>query len=290
MKLACFGFIISVCMVPISSYGWTSTDTYTDSAHHQLQYVIAAPAVPAAGQKWPVIFFEPGDGTNMAQDAFSPNQMGPMMEQLAQAANAVLVVGELRRQLFVGNSTQICELDFNHRVGDLGSLVDQVKTLPFIDATKVILFAHSAGGETVTKLAGSRSDIRGVFTVSTGVVSCSEDDSSCPFNASQMQAIYDYICQSSGDNGREGLWWQQLFQESHLRGEIEQLNVPYKAVVGSQDAQISVASSQTAQVAISSRKSDFEFQIVQGADHGSALTNPATIGALIQFVKKSVGR
>ena len=55
------------------------------------------------------------------------------------------------------------------------------------------------------------------------------------------------------------------------------------------DTQISVSSSQTAQVEISAQKTDFEFQVIQGADHGSALTNPATIGSFIQFVKTVAG-
>jgi dienelactone hydrolase len=284
-------FIKSISLVvfclPQLSNAWTYIGTYPDAVGNQLRYVIAAPQTPTRISKLPVVFFESGDGTDMSQDQFVPSQMGPMMEQLSQAAGVILVAGELRRQMYINKPSQICELDFNRRVEDLGNLVDQIKSLPYVDAGRIFLFAHSAGGETVTRLALHRDDIHGIFTVSSGVVSCSEDALACPFPALQMSKVYSYVCSPNGDEGREGLCWRQLFLQQNLQSEIRSLKIPYFAIVGSLDHEISVQACHTAEVLITKTKSNFSLDVISGANHGSGLTDPRTIQALIQFIKSN---
>jgi dienelactone hydrolase len=247
-----------------NAFAWTNQSAFQIETGANLGYVIAAPKDPQlVPTKLPILIFEEGDGTAniILNDVFAPPQMVSQIEQASVASGVIWAVPEMRTQFYVGQALQICSLDFNHRERDLNRFIDQMKQLPFVDSSKIFLIGHSAGGDTVTHVAQSRTDIRGVINLAGGISSCSEESGDCPPN---LQDLIHYQCSANQDMGRTGDWWKQLFLESNLFESISSLSIPYLALIGDQDTVVSVAEFQKHAPLLSKMKPNFESAVLPG--------------------------
>lgn len=195
------------------------------------------------------------------------------MEQFTRGFGVALVMPELRRNLFANDLKRYCELDFFHRIRDASSLIDAVKRLPFIDTSRIILFGHSAGGEVVTLTAKTRSDVWGVATYGTGVVSAGEMGNHPPVGD-------DYLANDCSDPAkysmRSGLFWHQLFIDSRLFETIQSLSVPYLAMFGGADPITPFDENErTFAERLTAAKRTFTLQEFPGLDHGGFAKSPA---------------
>ena len=265
---------------------WTNTASYS-SQGLSLKYLISAPQAPTpSANRLPVVIFQEGDGTadRMKNDIFDPVSIAPQLEQVSKMSGYVFAIPELRRQHFHDNMLSLCQLDFFHREKDLSTFIDEIKKLSFVDPNRIFLIGHSAGAETVTRVAQSRLDIHGVINMAGGVVSCSEGGE-CP---PQLNQLVRYSCIRNSSGGRDGIWWQQLFTQTSLFHDINSTSIPYLALIGEKDTVVSVSDSKDYSKRISKIKNNFEFQVIPGVDHGSIKTSQAAFGILFHFIGRNL--
>lgn len=235
--------------------------TYTPVESIQLRYAISASSFHD-GQKLPLWIFQPGDGNII--DTFQPNLYQPMMEQLSRTFGVAMIMPELRRNLYVNDLKAYCQLDFFHRIVDLNGLIESAKKLDFVDASHIILFGHSGGGEIVTLTAKTRSDIQDVVTYGTGVVSLGETGQPLP-----PKELFQNDCSDPSKYWqRSGTFWQQLLLESKLFSTIKSLSIPYLAMFGASDPNVRFDDSKKYIGRLQDIKGNFSFEVFPGLDHG----------------------
>jgi len=267
---------------------WTTESTFTVETGDRLSYVIAAPQDPQALKtKLPLLIYEQGDGTTnvVINNTFAPAQIAGQMELASRASGFLWAVPELRTQYFSGQALKICSLDFSHRERDLEAFIDQVKQLSFVDSNRIFLMGHSAGADTVTRVALNRPDIRGTINIAGGVSSCSEESADCPAN---LQSLLQYQCSAQEDMGRTGPWWRQLFLESNLFESISSIKTPYLALIGDRDQVVSLLEFQNYSAQISKMRSGFESTVLPGFDHAGIVTAPQTLQLVVKFITENL--
>lgn len=290
MRFLMLCYVMGLVFISSGASAWTNQSTFQIETGLQLNYVIATPQDPSSiTSKLPILIFEEGDGTAglMLNDSFLPAQMLAQLQQASSASGIVWAVPELRRQYYAGQELQICQLDFNHRQADLEAFIDQMKQLPFVDSTNIFLVGHSAGADTVTHVTQDRSDIRGTINLAGGVSSCSEesDGKDCP---SGLNSLLQYQCSGTQNAGRIGTWWRQLFLESNLFSRISILSTPYLAMLGDQDAVVSLTDFQNYSAQLSKLNSAFQSVVLPDVDHGSIVTSPQAMQMMIQFINQNL--
>jgi dienelactone hydrolase len=249
----------------VEARAFTSTHSYSPVEGTTLQYVVANPLGSGSGDKYPVWIFQPGDGM-VIKDSGLITRYG-LTTVLANALQVVFIWPQLRREIYASELKSYCELDFFHRINDLSVLIDEVKKLPHVDATKIVLVGESAGSEIVTKVANLRNDILAVSTIGGGISQLmdylKEDGDDISWTGKAM----NNVCAEGTYIHRSGQFWRQLLF-SGLEQDIKNSKVPYLALVGSEDNICKPAIVDRHVDEVLRLKDNFEFVVVQGMGHG----------------------
>ena len=242
--------------------------SYSPIPSISLRYVISRPLGTTVLQKRPVWIYQDGDGAVVTK--FPVFQAVSKSEYLSRSYNVVAVWPELRREYFSGNPKEYCNLDFLHRVHDLNALIEVVKSLDFVDSTRIFLIGHSAGSEIVTKVSNQRSDIAGVVTIGGGVLQLMSYLEEIGGLAWTKEAMIRN-CDSGDLKQRSGVFWTQLLH-SNLMEDIKNSKKPYLALVGSNDDICRPAVQEKFVPHIVKVKKNFTFEVVDGMGHGPGLS------------------
>lgn len=239
--------------------GRTEERTYSPDGELTLRYVVAYPDGDGAAPVW---IFQPGDGT--LREGFDGYGGAVLASAVARRLGVVFIFPELRRQHFSGDASQYCALDFFHRINDLATLTEEVKTLQGVDPARLYFVGHSAGAEIVTLTSAGRTDVRGVATYGGGTASLGEMEK---LPAGFKRMLSNDCSDPARRWNRQGVFWQQLFVDSQLFHSIQQVDRPYLALIGEHDDTVPWADNEPWGRKLEAMEPDFRLESLRGGNH-----------------------